>query len=127
MHMRVSARRRKRANVQKNARPNEKGRGRKRRRTANQKYTMLASFCYFALYLANRHRMVNVTSPIGHSIELYVPFQLPLALLRENSWNAHQCQRKQCSPKQLGHANRSASECFRSHLASEDLNEAIDS
>jgi len=29
-------------------------------------------------------------------------------------------------PKQLGHGNRSASECFRFYSSSEELNEAID-
>lgn len=68
-----------------------------------------------------RHGIQNVTSLIEHSIELHVPFVL-LALSRKNSWNAPRCQRKQCSPKQLGRMNRTESERFRFYLDSRDMN-----
>lgn len=73
--------------------------GRWRRRAANQKYIRrpLSATSLSTSRSRTGIAMVNVTSSIGHSIGLYVPFQLPLALSRENSWNAHQRQRKQCS------------------------------
>lgn len=79
----------------------------------------------FSISLAHRHGIVNVTSLIGHSIGLHVPFVVLLALSRENSWNAPRCQRKQCSPKQLGRMNRTESERFRFYLASRDMNKRL--